>query len=260
MMMIRFTSARNQAASSNTTKTADIKPMPTHVAVIMDGNGRWATQRGLPRIAGHKRGINSVRKITRHAKTRGIKYLTLFAFSTENWLRPKEEVHGLFDLFRYYMRRECRTLAREGVRIRFIGDAREMPDDIQSMMVEAEDMTSTGEEMTLIVALNYGSRGEITAATKRLAERVAAGEMAPDDIDDAAIAAELKTATFPDPDLIIRTSGEQRLSNFLLWQAAYSELLFVDSHWPDFDEDSFDACMTLYRERDRRFGGLRKSG
>lgn len=258
--MIKFTSARNKAASSDIPKHAETRAMPKHVAIIMDGNGRWATQRGLPRIAGHKRGINSVRKITRHAKASGVKCLTLFAFSTENWLRPKEEVHGLFDLFRYYMRRECRTLAREGVRIRFIGDPSEMPGDIQSMMTEAEDMTASGDTMTLIVALNYGSRAEIVTATQRLAERVARGEMAADEITDAAISAELNTSGLPDPDLIIRTSGEQRLSNFLLWQAAYSEFLFVDSHWPDFDEESFDACMTLYQQRDRRFGGLRKSG
>lgn len=258
--MRRLLPGRTAPAVDETPKTGDTKPLPGHVAIIMDGNGRWATGRGLPRIAGHKRGINSVRKITRHAKARGVKHLTLFAFSTENWLRPKEEVHGLFDLFRYYMRRECRTLAREGVRIHFIGDSSEMPDDIQSMMVEAENMTASGDTMTLIVALNYGSRAEIVTATQRLAAKVAAGELAADAIDDAAISAELNTADFPDPDLIIRTSGEQRLSNFLLWQAAYSEFLFVDRHWPDFDEQSFDECLTLYCERDRRFGGLRKSG
>ena len=251
---------RTALPADATPKTAEPRALPAHVAIIMDGNGRWATGRGLPRIAGHKRGINSVRKITRHAKVRGVKYLTLFAFSTENWLRPKEEVHGLFDLFRYYMRRECRTLAREGVRIRFIGDPSEMPADIQSMMIEAEEMTATGATMTLIVALNYGSRGEIVAASQRLAQRVAAGEMAAEDIDDAALSSEMKTADFPDPDLIVRTSGEQRLSNFLLWQAAYSEFLFVDRHWPDFDEASFDQCLDHYCERDRRFGGLRKSG
>ena len=158
------------------------------------------------------------------------------------------------------MRRECRTLAREGVRIRFIGDASEMPQDIQAMMVEAEAMTSAGDTMTLIVALNYGSRAEIVTATQRLAVKVAAGALSAEAIDDAAIAAEMNTADFPDPDLIIRTSGEQRLSNFLLWQAAYSEFLFVDSHWPDFDELSFDECLDRYCQRDRRFGGLRKSG
>lgn len=251
---------RTATSESATPKRAEPKALPDHVAIIMDGNGRWATQRGLPRIAGHKRGINSVRKITRHAKASGVKYLTLFAFSTENWLRPKEEVHGLFDLFRYYMRRECRTLAREGVRIKFIGDPSEMPEDIQSMMTEAEAMTASGEAMTLIVALNYGSRAEIVAATQRLATRVAAGEMAAGEITDAAISAELNTSGFPDPDLIIRTSGEQRLSNFLLWQAAYSEFLFVDCHWPEFDELAFDDAISLYRDRDRRFGGLRKSG
>ncbi len=258
--MLRFTTNRAAKAESTTPKRAEPKALPDHVAIIMDGNGRWATDRGLPRIAGHKRGINSVRKITRHAKTSGVKYLTLFAFSTENWLRPKEEVHGLFDLFRYYMRRECRTLAREGVRIRFIGDPSEMPEDIQSMMIEAEEMTASGEHMTLIVALNYGSRAEIVSATQRLATRVAAGEMAPEEITDQAISAELNTSGFPDPDLIIRTSGEQRLSNFLLWQAAYSEFLFVDCHWPEFDEHAFDDAIALYRDRDRRFGGLRKSG
>lgn len=251
---------RNALPAETPPKTGDTRPLPAHVAIIMDGNGRWATGRGLPRIAGHKRGINSVRKITRHAKARGVKYLTLFAFSTENWLRPKEEVHGLFDLFRYYMRRECRTLAREGVRIRFIGDSSEMPGDIQSMMVEAEAMTSTGDTMTLVIALNYGARAEIITATQRLAARAAAGEIAAESIDDAMLAGEMNTSDFPDPDLIIRTSGEQRLSNFLLWQAAYSEFLFVDRHWPDFDEQSFDQCLDHYCQRDRRFGGLRKSG
>ena len=257
--MRRLMSGRKASSTEAIPKTGDTIPLPGHVAIIMDGNGRWATGRSLPRIAGHKRGINSVRKITRHAKERGVKYLTLFAFSTENWLRPKEEVHGLFDLFRFYMRRECRTLAQEGVRIRFIGDPSELPEDIQSMIVEAEAMTAAGDSMTLIVALNYGSRAEIVAATQRLAARVAVGELAPGAIDDAAISAELNTADFPDPDLIIRTSGEQRLSNFLLWQAAYSEFLFVDRHWPDFDEQSFDECLELYCTRDRRFGGLRKT-
>jgi undecaprenyl diphosphate synthase len=258
--MLRFTTGRKAATTEIPPKNAEPRALPGHVAIIMDGNGRWATKRGLPRIAGHKRGINSVRKITRHAKVRGVKYLTLFAFSTENWLRPKDEVHGLFDLFRYYMRRECQTLAREGVRIRFIGDPSEMPEDIQSMMIEAQDMTAAGDEMTLIVALNYGSRAEIVAATQRIAAKVEVGYLSPDDITDETLSAEMNTADFPDPDLIIRTSGEQRLSNFLLWQAAYSEFLFVDCHWPDFDEQSFDECMTLYQHRDRRFGGLRKSG
>ena len=258
--MFRLTPGNKPPPKEPTARHGETRDLPKHVAIIMDGNGRWATQRGLPRIAGHKRGINSVRKITRHAKASGVKYLTLFAFSTENWLRPKEEVHGLFDLFRYYMRRECRTLAREGVRIRFIGDPSEMPEDIQSMMTEAQNMTAGGDEMTLIVALNYGSRAEIVAATKRIAAKAEVGYLNPDDITDETIAAEMNTADFPDPDLIIRTSGEQRLSNFLLWQAAYSEFLFVDCHWPDFDEPAFDDCMALYRNRDRRFGGLRKSG
>jgi len=258
--MRRLMTGRKAQPADAVPKTAEPRALPGHVAIIMDGNGRWATQRGLPRIAGHKRGINSVRKITRHAKVRGVKYLTLFAFSTENWLRPKEEVHGLFDLFRYYMRRECRTLAREGVRIRFIGDPSELPADIQSMIVESEALTAAGNAMTLIVALNYGSRAEIVTATQRLAARVAAGELAAEDIDDRMLSMQMNTAEFPDPDLIIRTSGEQRLSNFLLWQAAYSEFLFVDSHWPDFDEESLDDCISLYCDRDRRFGGLRKSG
>lgn len=251
-------STPNKADKNGNPPDGEAAPIPpAHVAIIMDGNGRWAKKRGLPRIAGHKRGINAVRKVTREAKAQGVKYLTLFAFSTENWLRPKEEVHGLFDLFRYYMRRECRTLAREGVRVRFIGDARELPDDLQGMMREAEELTVEGEALTLIIALNYGARDELAEAAQRLALKVKEGAMAAGDITPEAISNELRTADFPDPDLIIRTSGEQRLSNFLLWQAAYSEFLFVDCHWPEFDELAFREALGLFHERDRRFGGVR---
>jgi len=242
--MKKTTPERAGGHTGDLPKTGGDLPAPSHIAIIMDGNGRWAKRRGLPRIAGHKRGINSVRKITREAKAQGVKYLTLFAFSTENWLRPKEEVHGLFDLFRYYMRRECKTLAREGVRIRFIGDRSELPDDLQKLMGEAEEMTANGDTLTLVIALNYGSRAEIARASQRLTT-------------PEAISAEMNTSEFPDPDLIIRTSGEQRLSNFLLWQAAYSEFMFIDKHWPDFGEDAFREAIALYHERDRRFGGVR---
>lgn len=256
--MMRFTPKRASEAVGNVPQTGDGPPSPpTHIAIIMDGNGRWASKRGLPRIAGHKRGINAVRKVTREAKAQGVRYLTLFAFSTENWLRPKEEVHGLFDLFRYYMRRECRTLAREGVRIRFIGDAPDLPDDLQRMMDEAETLTSKGDTLTLVIALNYGSRAEIATAAQRLAQQAVAGDIALEDITDEALGREMMTSEFPDPDLLIRTSGEQRLSNFLLWQAAYSEFLFVDKHWPDFDEAAFREAIELYHQRDRRFGRVK---
>ena len=249
--------SRRPSEADATPRPAGTDGVPGHVAIIMDGNGRWAKARGLPRIAGHKRGINSVRKVTREAKALGIRHLTIFAFSTENWLRPKEEVHGLMDLFRLYMRRECRTLAAEGVRVRFIGDPSGMPMDVQGLMDEAQALTAQGDVMTLTVALNYGARAEMVRAAKRIAERVAAGEMTPDEVDDAAFADGLDTAGLPDPDLLIRTSGEQRLSNFLLWQLAYSEFLFVDRHWPDFDEACLRDAVARFADRDRRFGAVR---
>ncbi len=256
--MLGFSSKQNASSVEGIPEGADDLTPPAHVAIIMDGNGRWAQSRGLPRIAGHKRGLNSVRKVTREAKALGIRYLTLFAFSTENWLRPREEVHGLMDLFRFYMRRECKTLVAEGVRIRFIGDPSQMPKDIQDLMVEAEALTSDGDTMTLVVALNYGSRAEITRAAARLSQKVANGEIEPADVTEEAISAELTTSGIPDPDLILRTSGEQRLSNFLLWQAAYTEFLFVDCHWPEFDEESLRQSVIAYNTRDRRFGGVRQ--
>ncbi len=256
--MLGFNSKEKAADGTVPEGADDLKP-PQHVAIIMDGNGRWATKRGLPRIAGHKRGLNSVRKVTREAKALGIRYLTLFAFSTENWLRPREEVHGLMDLFRFYMRRECKVLVSEGVRIKFIGDPSEMPEDIQKLMVEAEELTAKGEVMTLVVALNYGARAEIVRAAARISERVAAGELTGNDITEETISAELTTSGIPDPDLILRTSGEQRLSNFLLWQAAYTEFLFVDKHWPDFDQTSLRQAVIAYNTRDRRFGAVRKT-
>jgi len=257
--MLGFTSKEKAKSDEGIPQGADDLTPPQHIAIIMDGNGRWATKRGLPRIAGHKRGLNSVRKVTREAKILGVKYLTLFAFSTENWLRPRDEVHGLMDLFRFYMRRECKTLVSEGVRIRFIGDPSEMPEDIQRLMIEAEELTSDGHEMTLVVALNYGSRAEIVRAAARLSERVAAGEITSADVTEAAISDELTTSGIPDPDLILRTSGEQRLSNFLLWQAAYTEFLFVDKHWPDFDQTSLQQAIIAYNNRDRRFGAIEKT-
>ncbi len=257
--MLGFTSKEKAKSDEGIPEGADDLTPPQHIAIIMDGNGRWATNRGLPRIAGHKRGLNSVRKVTREAKSLGVRYLTLFAFSTENWLRPREEVHGLMDLFRFYMRRECKTLVAEGVRIKFIGDPSEMPEDIQKLMIEAEELTSDGEVMTLVVALNYGSRAEIVRAAVRLADRVAADEISSEDVTEEAISAELTTAGIPDPDLILRTSGEQRLSNFLLWQAAYTEFLFVDKHWPDFDQTSLQQAIIAYNNRDRRFGAVKEA-
>lgn len=253
--MLGFPSKKTTTDEGIPEGAEDLTP-PKHIAIIMDGNGRWATQRGLPRIAGHKRGLNSVRKVTREAKNLGVKYLTLFAFSTENWLRPREEIHGLMDLFRFYMRRECKTLVAEGVRIRFIGDPTEMPADIQKLMIEAEDLTAEGDVMTLVVALNYGARAEIVRAAARLSERVAAGEIDSSDVTEEAITAELTTSGIPDPDVIIRTSGEQRLSNFLLWQAAYTEFLFVDKHWPDFDSEALRMSVAAYNRRHRRFGAV----
>lgn len=234
----------------------DLPVIPKHVAIIMDGNGRWANQRGLPRTIGHTKGVEAVRETVRAAGEAGVEYLTLFAFSSENWSRPETEVTDLLGLMRRFIRRDLAELHRENVRIRIIGDRTNLKGDILPLLIEAEETTRHNTALTLIIAFNYGSRNEILRAVERLASEVAAGLLRPEDIDVDMIDARLDTAGIPDPDLIIRTSGEERLSNFLLWQAAYSEFLFIPDYWPDFDRQMFFDALKTYAGRDRRFGGL----
>ncbi|WP_026623288.1 undecaprenyl diphosphate synthase [Ensifer sp. WSM1721] len=230
--------------------------VPRHVAIIMDGNGRWANARGLPRTMGHRKGVEAVRGAVRTAAEIGIRYLTLFAFSSENWSRPQDEVSDLMGLLKAFIRRDLVDLHRENVRIRVIGDRTNLNGDILPLLIEAEEMTSANTGITLVIAFNYGARDELARAMRRLAEEVAAGHLRPDEINVERIAATLDTAGIPDPDLILRTSGEERLSNFLLWQGAYSELLFIPELWPDFTRETFLAAIEKYSCRERRFGGL----
>jgi undecaprenyl diphosphate synthase len=229
--------------------------IPRHVAIIMDGNGRWAKQRGLPRVAGHKAGAEAVRRAMQSAVDHGVEVLTLYAFSSENWRRGAEEIADLTGLMRFYLERELATLNKEGVRLKLIGDYSAFGPDLVSRLEQAIESTAKNERLTLVVALNYGSRAEIAAASRALAAKVEAGEIEAAAIDEAAIAAELQTHDLPELDLLIRTSGEVRLSNFLLWQAAYSELLFLDTLWPDFDERAFADALDHFAARERRFGG-----
>ena len=224
-------------------------PLPRHVAIIMDGNGRWAKQRHLPRLAGHKAGVEAVRRVTRAARALGIEALTLYAFSSENWRRPAEEVGDLMGLLRLFIRSDLAELARENVRLRVIGDWRALAPDLVALIEDATARTAANTGPILAIALNYGAQAELAAAARRLAERGAP-------IDEAAIEAELDTAALPPLDLVVRTSGEQRLSNFLLWQAAYAELLFVDTLWPDFDAAALADAVAAFGQRQRRYGGL----
>lgn len=230
--------------------------VPEHVAIIMDGNGRWANARGLPRTMGHRKGVETVRAAVKTAGELGIRYLTLFAFSSENWSRPAAEVSDLMGLLKTFIRRDLADLHRENVRIRVIGDRSNLRGDILPLLVEAEETTRTNTGITLVIAFNYGARDEMTRAMRRLATEVAEGRLRPEDITPERISATLDTSDIPDPDLIIRTSGEERLSNFLLWQGAYSELIFVPELWPDFTRETFLAALEKYACRERRFGGV----
>lgn len=230
--------------------------IPRHVAIIMDGNGRWAKARRLPRIAGHKKGVEAVRKATRAARDLGIEVLTLYAFSSENWRRPEDEVTDLMGLLRHFLSSEVNDLIAENVRLRVIGDYRVLKSDIVAMIDDAIARTATNTGPILVIALNYGAQAELVAATRALAVKVAGGEMAADAIDEAAIEAHLATRDLPPLDLMIRTSGEVRLSNFLLWQSAYAELMFIDTLWPDVDEGVIRDAIADYGRRQRRFGGL----
>jgi len=229
--------------------------VPRHVAIIMDGNGRWAERRHLPRVAGHRAGAEAVRRAMQAAVDAGVEVLTVYAFSSENWRRSEEEVSDLKGLMRYYVERELETLQKEGVRLQLIGEPGAFGNDLYDRLVHSVEQTRDNQRLTLVVALNYGSQGEIAAAARELARQAVAGEIMPEQIDEKAIEALLQTCDLPPLDLLIRTSGEVRLSNFLLWQAAYAELVFTDVLWPDFDEESFNAALSEYARRQRRFGG-----
>ncbi len=233
-----------------------LPPSPRHVAVIMDGNGRWAKARGLPRTAGHRKGIESVRTVIEAARELGVEYLTLYGFSSENWRRPEGEVLDLMHLLRFYLRSEIAELHRNGIRLRVIGDRNRLAPDIVSMIANAEELTRGNKVLNLTIALSYGGRAEIARAAAQLAREVLAGAVSADGIDEETFAARLYTADIPDPDLLVRTSGEKRISNFLLWQCAYAELVFTDTLWPDFGKRDLEDAIQEFRRRDRRFGAV----
>ncbi|BBK32039.1 undecaprenyl pyrophosphate synthetase [Stella humosa] len=230
--------------------------VPRHVAIIMDGNGRWARARGLPRAAGHRQGAEAVKRTVRAAGDLGVRYLTLFGFSSENWKRPEPEVNDLMGLLRHYLRAEIAELHANGVRLRVIGDRNRLARDIRALIENAEATTGANEALNLTVALSYGGRQEIVGAVRRLADDIRAGLIAPDQIDEATLAGRLDTRDLPDPDLLIRTSGEQRISNFMLWQSAYTELHFTPTLWPDFGHAQLDEALRDFGSRERRFGAV----
>ena len=232
--------------------------IPQHIAIIMDGNGRWARQRGKERSEGHIAGMNSLRETVRNAAEAGVKYLTVYAFSTENWGRPQAEVDALMELICKGVEMESEELARVGIRVRTIGDRSRFSAKVQSSLEKIESMTAAGETMTFVLALNYSSRSEITTAVQTLAAKVAAGEIAAEQIDEQMISSALYTGFMPDPDLIIRTSGECRLSNFMMWQASYAEFYFTPVLWPDFDKAELEKALEAFSARDRRYGLVKK--
>ena len=234
----------------------EIQGGPDHVAIIMDGNGRWATQRGRPRLFGHHAGARRVGEMVEACPDLGVKYLTIFAFSTENWKRTQSEVAGLMKLFRRYIEREAKALFQNGVRVRFIGDRQKLDDKLVSLMDNLELYTLGNDKVHLTIALNYGGRDEVTRAAQRLAFEVEQGRLSPKDVDAETLAKFLDTRFLPDPDLVIRTSGEARISNFLLWQTAYAEYEFVDTLWPDFNAEEFGKILSRYGNRERRFGAV----
>ncbi len=230
---------------------------PAHIAIIMDGNGRWAAERGLPRASGHRAGVEALRETVRACGDLGIGYLTVFAFSSENWSRPESEVSDLMGLLKLFIRKDLAELHNNRVWVRAIGDRETLKPDILALLLEAEQLTAGNDAMELVIAFNYGSRDEIARAVRKIADCASRGEMSVSDISEDTIASHLDTAGAPDPDLIIRTSGEQRLSNFLLWQAAYSEFVFLPCYWPDFGRSDLMKAIADYEARDRRFGGLK---
>ncbi|MEQ8896724.1 MAG: isoprenyl transferase [Roseovarius sp.] len=243
-------------AKARDTRKDDAPNGPRHVAIIMDGNGRWAQARGRPRLFGHHAGARRVREIVTACPDIGVEYLTIFAFSTENWKRTQTEVAGLMSLFRRYIMKEMQDFVKENVRVRFIGDRPRLDAKLRALMDEAEQMTSHCTGTNLTIALNYGGRDEVSRATRRLAEDVASGRLNPDNVDEETLPKYLDTYVLPDPDLVIRTSGEARISNFLLWQSAYAEYEFIDTLWPDFTKDVFTELLKGYGARDRRFGAV----
>jgi undecaprenyl diphosphate synthase len=230
------------------------RPLPRHIAIIMDGNGRWAQARGLPRIAGHRQGAEAVRRTVRAAGELGIPYLTLFGFSSENWKRPLAEIDDLMGLLRHYLRGEIAELHRNGVRLRVIGDRGRLAPDIVTLIANAEALTRDNKGVSLTIALSYGGRAEIVAAVRVIAAKAVEGALPPDEIGEEIISRHLFTADIPDPDLLIRTSGEQRISNFLLWQCAYSELVFTKTLWPDFGQADLEQAIADFGGRERRYG------
>jgi undecaprenyl diphosphate synthase len=235
---------------------ATLRSPPRHVAIIMDGNGRWAKARGLPRALGHKAGVDALRTVVEASHDLGLSHLTVFSFSTENWNRPQTEIDALFDLLRMFVKRDLAKLHKDGVRIRIIGSRDGLSQDILTLIDNAVETTKGNTRLTLNIAFNYGGRGELVSAMRDIARLVQTGKLTIDQIDEAMISRTLWTAESPDPDLVIRTSGELRLSNFLLWSGAYAELMFMDLWWPDFTRESLEKAIDAFRRRDRRFGGL----
>jgi undecaprenyl diphosphate synthase len=235
--------------------TGDSPAAPRHLAIIMDGNGRWAARHRLPRLAGHRAGVEALRRVVEAAPGLGIEVLTLYAFSSENWKRPADEVSDLMGLLRHYIRNEIKALNENGVRLDFIGNWRALKPDLVTLIEEAREKTVGNRRLTMIMALNYGGQDEIVRAVRHLAAEAAAGQLAPESIDVASLAARLDTAGLPPPDMVLRTSGEMRLSNFLLWQAAYAEIVVTDTLWPDFDATALAAAVAEFSTRERRFGG-----
>lgn len=240
-------------------QNGDLSPPPTHVAIIMDGNGRWAKAHGKPRVFGHKQGAESVRTAVESSVSLGIKYLTLYGFSSENWKRPDQEVNDLMGLLRIYLKSEISKLHKKGVRFRVIGDRSRLATDIVKLIDESEHKTQNNDVLTLTIALSYGGRAEIVRAAAELAKLVSTGAMTPEDIDENTFSSYLYTHDIPDPDLLIRTSGEQRISNFLLWQMAYAEFVFIDTLWPDFSHNDLAEAVKVFACRDRRYGAVRSS-
>ncbi|MGC1498017.1 MAG: polyprenyl diphosphate synthase [Sulfitobacter sp.] len=244
-------------SSADASKSQIVPGGPRHVAIIMDGNGRWATQRGRPRLFGHHAGAKRVREVVEACPDFGVEYLTIFAFSTENWKRTQVEVAGLMSLFRRYIMKETRGLSEFGARVRFIGDRVRLDKKLVKLMNELEEATAHNTRVHLTIALNYGGRDEVARATRRLAQDVADGRLNPEDVDEETLPKYLDTYVLPDPDLVIRTSGEARISNFLLWQSAYAEYEFIDTLWPDFSKEEFGSLCAAYGGRDRRFGAVK---
>lgn len=254
--MVRSEGARQIGEAGEPAPDGAALPAPGHVAIIMDGNGRWAARRGLPRFEGHRRGVEAVRRAVRSAISLGIGYLTIYSFSSENWRRPPSEISELMGLLKLFVRGDLADLHAHNVRVRVIGDRTDLSTDIAGLLDEAETRTRANTGLTLVVAFNYGGRQEIVRAVQRIATAVAEGRLRPDEIGLPTVTDALDTAGIPDPDLVIRTSGEQRLSNFLTWQTAYAEYVVAPGFWPDFDHEAFLAAIGEYHRRDRRFGGL----